>query len=105
MMENQLPIVCTLSDMELEQRRKTTLDDLVAQAEEIRALENGYGFRFGAADMILEEIASLIQKERRCCRFLRFDLRVMPDEGPMWLELTGPEGTKEFLETTLPISR
>ena len=104
-MENQLPIVCTLTDTELEHRRKTTLDGLVAQAEETRALETGYAFRFGATDMILEEIVSFIQKERRCCRFLRFDLQVMPDEGPVWLELTGPEGTKEFLEAMLPISR
>lgn len=103
-MENQLPIVCTLTDTELEQRRKTTLDGLIAQAEEMTALEEGYSFRFKPTDSILEEIVSLIQKERRCCRFLCFNLRVMPEEGPIWLELIGPEGTKEFLETTLRIS-
>lgn len=103
-MENiVLPIACTLTEAELEQRRETMLSKVIAKAEEIHAVQDGYAFRFKPADAILEEIVSLIQKERKCCRFLHFNLRVTPDEGPIWLELAGPVGTKEFLETTLGI--
>ena len=42
-----------------------------------------------------------IDAERRCCRFLRFRLTVEPDEGPMVLELTGPEGTRDFLSVLI----
>jgi hypothetical protein len=45
----------------------------------------------------LAAIASTIEAERRCCRFLRFDVTVAPDGGPVWLMLTGPPGTREFL--------
>jgi hypothetical protein len=39
-----------------------------------------------------------------CCRFLRFTLTVEPDRGPIALELTGPRGTREFLESLLDAS-
>jgi hypothetical protein len=42
-------------------------------------------------------IAHAIDAERRCCRFLRFDLTVEPDAGPVVLDLTGPPGTREFI--------
>jgi hypothetical protein len=43
---------------------------------------------------LLEEF---IQLESECCRFLRFQLTVEPGGGPVWLELIGPPGTREFL--------
>jgi hypothetical protein len=49
------------------------------------------------ADNTLGLIARAIDAERQCCRFLRFRVTVEPDEGPILLELTGPEGTREFL--------
>jgi hypothetical protein len=39
----------------------------------------------------------MINAERQCCRFLRFQLTVEPDEGPLILDLTGPPGTRDFL--------
>jgi hypothetical protein len=35
--------------------------------------------------------------ERRCCAFLHLRLTVRPGEGGIWLEMTGPPGTPEFL--------
>ena len=46
-------------------------------------------------------LATFIDLERRCCAFLRFRLTVEPGEGPIWLELTGPPGTREFLAAEL----
>ncbi len=42
-------------------------------------------------------LGEFIQLERQCCPFLRFQLTVEPGGGPIWLELTGPPGTREFL--------
>jgi hypothetical protein len=42
----------------------------------------------------------MIELERRCCPFLQFRLTVEPNRGATWLELTGPEGTKDFLAAT-----
>jgi hypothetical protein len=41
--------------------------------------------------------------ERKCCAFLRFSLVVTPGEGPVWLELTGPDGTQELLSGILEV--
>jgi hypothetical protein len=41
-------------------------------------------------------IARVMDAERQCCRFLRFQLTVEPDGGPVLLDLTGPPGTREF---------
>ena len=60
-----------------------------------------YRLEFGAEPDILGLIASLIEAERECCRFLRFTLAVEPDLGPMALELTGPAGTQELFEAIL----
>lgn len=42
-------------------------------------------------------IARAVEAERHCCRFLRFGITVEPDGGPVFLELTGPPGTREFI--------
>ena len=39
----------------------------------------------------------MIEAERACCRFLKFGLTLEPDGGPLVMEVTGPEGTQEFL--------
>jgi hypothetical protein len=63
-------------------------------------LPNGYSFRFPAD--AFDELAQFVSKERRCCPFLAFDLAVPPGDGPVSLQLTGPEGTREFLAAELP---
>jgi len=60
--------------------------------------------RFPAGDALLDDLVKVIQMERKCCAFLRFSLVVTPGEGPIWLELTGPEGTQELLTGILEIS-
>jgi hypothetical protein len=49
----------------------------------------------------VKEVAAVIDAEHRCCRFLRFLLVVEPGYGPVWLEVTGPEGTKGFISAML----
>ncbi len=44
-----------------------------------------------------------VSAERQCCRFLRFGITVEPDNGPVFLELTGPPGTREFIAALLEV--
>lgn len=96
-----LPIVCSLTDTELATRRSGLLADLQAQVETVERRPDGLAFRFAASPGRLAFLAELIELERKCCRFLRIRLTVEPGGGPIWLELTGPEGTAEFLEAEL----
>jgi hypothetical protein len=92
-----LPIAGTLSPGELHERQDGSLRVLRDQAQEVRETSGGYSLRFPASDALLDQLVKLIKLERKCCSFLRFGLVVSPGEGPVWLELTGPEGTKELL--------
>ena len=94
---NDLPIACTLTSAELQERRLTVLHELRSAVTEVRELEDGYVYSFQSEGERLEKIAAMIELERRCCPFLRFRLTVEPNGGPVWLELTGPAGTKQFL--------
>jgi hypothetical protein len=92
-----LPIMCTLTSAELAAMRDGLLPGLVARACARELIDGGFRFEFAPQPDLLKEAAAVIDAEHRCCRFLRFLLLVEPGEGPVWLEVTGPEGTSEFL--------
>jgi hypothetical protein len=93
-----LPIACELTAAEMRSRREELLPGLLAGATERVALPDGFRWRFAASGELLAAAAKTIDAERRCCRFLRFVLTVEPDARSMWLEITGPTGTSEFLD-------
>lgn len=92
-----LPIVCSLTPAALQARREGLLTDLLRRAHGCEDLPQGYRLRFAATAETLSTIARAVDAERQCCRFLRFGITVEPDEGPIFLELSGPPGTREFV--------
>ena len=96
-----LPVACTLGPAALKARREGLLAELVKNIEQHEDLPDGYRLRFAASDDVLALIARAIGAERQCCRFLRFQVTVEPDDGPMVLDLTGPPGTREFLSALM----
>jgi hypothetical protein len=96
-----LPIVCTLSPDALSARRQGLLSELLQQAAGRELLPDGLRLRFAASSETLSRIAKAIEAERHCCRFLRFTLTVEPDEEQFALELTGLQGTREFVAALL----
>ena len=94
---SDLPVACTLTPGDLAARRSNLLPGLVAQAESREELADGWRYRFAATGDVLQRITAVIDSERQCCRFLRFQLTVEPDGGPLVLDVTGPSGTREFL--------
>lgn len=92
-----LPIACTLTQEELASMRERLLPGLLARASSVEPITSGFRWRFESQPGLLTQAAAVIDAEHRCCRFLRFLLTVEPGDGPVWLELTGPEGTESFL--------
>lgn len=90
-----LPVVCTLTPETIATRRAGMLPGLVRRAESREGTADGLRFRF--ASDAWSAIATTVEAERQCCRFLRFDIAVEPNGGPIWLSLSGPAGTREFL--------
>jgi hypothetical protein len=97
----ELPVACTLTEPELAARRAGVLATIRRDQQEARWRPDGVVLRFVAEPDRLATLATFIDLERRCGAFLRFRLTVEPDGGPVWLELTGPPGTREFLAAEL----
>jgi hypothetical protein len=99
MVTANIPIACSLSSAELQQRRSELLLKIKSAVKEVQELEQGYLYLFHSTPEQLYELTNLIALEHACCPFLRFCLTVEPADGGLSLELTGPVGTKEFLAT------
>ena len=97
----ELPIACELTPAELEARRMGLLPALLALASERVPLSNGFRWRFAPSTEVLITAVKTIDAERQCCRFLKFVLTTEPDGGDVWLEVTGPEDTRDCLSTLL----
>lgn len=72
------------------------------QAMERVKLPNGYAIRFPPD--VFEAVTRFVANERKCCPFLTFELTLDPAPGPLWLRMTGPEGTRAVLDAELNLS-
>ena len=106
---SDIPVACLLTAPELRQRRSAVLAAFRATQLEVKELADangeGFAFRLAPSAAQLSALAELIELERQCCPFLRFSLTVDPGDGPIWLILTGPSGTREFLRHELGFVR
>lgn len=89
-------LTCKLSTPELRVRRSTVIADLKKLVKTKGTLTNGLTFSFSSEDEVLDKLIDFVKSERLCCDFLSFTLSVTDDKAT--LELTGPDGTREFLE-------
>ncbi|HYK83545.1 MAG TPA: hypothetical protein VEU55_10420 [Gemmatimonadales bacterium] len=97
-MRADLPIACTLSPADLRARRDSLLPGIVRRAVAREPLADGLRWQFQPSPDLLVALATVIDAERRCCPFLRFHVITEAAGGPVWLEVTGPAGTREFLD-------
>ena len=101
-----LPIACSLQPGELKERPEDLLPGLAGTATRRVPIEGGYRFEFNPGTDTLNAVTRVVDAERQCCRFLRFQLTVEPNDGPVRLDVTGPAGTQEFLADLVdPASR
>ena len=94
----ELPIACSLEAAALARRQSDLRAGVLSEAEAVEPLPNGYRWRFPYAANLLARLGPMIDAERHCCRFLEFSVTASADCGSMTMEVTGPAGTREFLE-------
>jgi hypothetical protein len=94
-------IACRLTDAELRERRNGLLRVVGTAVQETREIDGGLAFRFPADERWLDELATVVRLERRCCPFLTFSIVAGPELGPLWLEITGPAAAREMIATLL----
>lgn len=96
--QETVELFCNMDAISLEYRdtHQATALRLVTQAFlEIKELEDGYSFKFPSEEY--EAITQYIANERRCCSFFTFDLKIAPNQGPIWLSWRGNAQIKAFL--------
>ena len=96
---NHSSFVCNLGVMNGEERARyiALSRKLIGASEERRELADGYAFRLATPKIALVEIAEWMTFERRCCPFFNLQIQAEPNDGPIWVRMTGEAGIKEFI--------
>jgi len=88
--EMDLPIICTLTESEVRERRRTFLADLQNATLDVAPIDGGYCYRFAPRSEVFLQLSRLVDLERQCCRFLTFKIVAEAGDQPIRLEITGP---------------
>lgn len=97
-------IACKLTTPELQARKGGALAELRKKILETVETEHGYAFRFAGSDETLGQLMVFIQAERQCCDFFTFKLGIQDPASPIWLEISGALGAKEFVKNELELT-
>ena len=100
LLTKDVPIACSLTADELVTRAEE-IDDLFTGVQQTQELADGYALCFPGTSTWPQRVLDFIQGERNCCLFFTFELVFIPNQGPIWLHIRGPEGVKEIVRDTL----
>lgn len=102
-MNSRTPIACDLSAIDeanIEDHRANS-EEVFKAINEVREIADGYKFKLPADTGVIKHAGAFVARERLCCPFFEFKLKVQPDHKPVWLILTGREGVKAYMEEAL----
>lgn len=89
---------CNLSHPEFRERKATMIAELKSLTVSKVEIAHGYRYAFSGSDQLIDLLTAFIKAERQCCHFMEFSLSTNGTSGHTYLELTGPEGVKEFID-------
>jgi len=93
-------IACNLGA--LTRQEQATRSELAAWILSLAAerveLDDGYALRLAFEPEVARHALEWILLESRCCPFLRMELGIEAERGPLWVRLGGGSGVKEFLK-------
>jgi len=92
---------CKLTSSDLQERRLTVIAELKKNLVSKNETDNGYIYTFKDSDEMINQLVEFIKTERLCCNFFTFRLKIGEEPGIVALRLSGPDGTKEFIEFEL----
>ena len=94
----QSPIMCNLNALSKAEREEHSADTtrLRTAIEKVEEVDGGYRWHLGA-HVSAADLLRWVERERRCCAFLDFEIRLGREDGERWLQMTGRDGVKAFL--------
>jgi len=93
------------SKQEILDQREEVLPLVLDIIKRVNESDEGYVLHFDSADRPLSLLVRWLILERIINDFLRFQLFIESNQGPVRLELSGPSGTKDFLQSDLNLKR
>jgi len=101
-MKDVSPIACVVSALtEDERKRRFELINIISQKKaSVNELEKGYSFEFSDAD-VWTLATEFVILESKCCPFLKFALVWEAENVGIRIEITGPNGVKEFIKAEM----
>lgn len=98
---DSVPVACTLSDEQAEQRPQVVQSVLISEYAGYDELDNGIRIWFDGTDESLHAVAWFASNELDCCSFATYEIKVSPPYDRTVLTITGPEGTRELFSDGL----
>ncbi|HEY4383040.1 MAG TPA: hypothetical protein VGN34_01005 [Ktedonobacteraceae bacterium] len=94
-------LACNIAAIPKELRpvHQANTERVFASAQEVRELATGYAWRLPNETEMLQTVAAFLLYERLCCPFFHFTLEIEPNEGPIWLQITGASDVKSLLQS------
>src|SRR5262245_2483109 len=93
----ELPIVCTLTDTELKERRRKVLEPLRESAIDVTPTADGYLYRYQATSDALAQLFNVVDLERQCWQFLTFKVVAEAGIRLIGLEVSGPPNARTII--------
>lgn len=103
MEDERIPAACNIRALD-EQERQAHRDNaewLWARLLERRPLDDALALRFPDDSEVIAGLARFVDRERACCPFFAFEIRLAPQEG-LWLRLTGEASAVRFAHEYVP---
>jgi hypothetical protein len=92
-------IACDLGALTLQERQSRA--GLAARIGSLAVgrveLDDGYDLRLAPDPDVARDALEWILLESRCCPFLRLELHLEAERGPLWIRMRGAPGVKAFL--------
>ncbi len=96
-------LACNMAAISKELRpvHQANTERVFASVQEVRELSTGYALRLANETDLLQTVVAFLSYERLCCPFFRFKLEIEPNQGPVWLHITGVMDVKDLYHRTL----
>ncbi len=98
-------LACNVQAIPQERRpaHQANIERVFASVQEVQELPTGYALRLPNETELLQTVVAFISYERLCCPFFHFELDIAPEQGPIWLRLSGTTDVKAFLKDNMSI--
>jgi hypothetical protein len=86
---------------ELTELKAVIAAEMLDHANSITELPAGYELRFAGTDEWIGRVFDFVRLERQCCPFIRFEVGLSPNDGPVTLRLLGNPEVKRFIASEI----